>query len=398
MNNITRLAVIETHPVQYHAPVYRVLMQELGIAVTALYGSDFSVAGYRDAEFGATFQWDTDLLSGYDSRFLSTVATGGARSYDKATTRGLREQLNVVKPDAVMLMGYSPRFQRDAFLTAWRGGFPLLFRGETTDRAIARLRVKDHIRTLALRLFYARFAALLYVGSHSRAHFERLGVPASRLFSSPYCVDTTPFRLDDASRITLRAGTRAELNIGAHETVVLFSGKLVARKAPERLLRAAQKFAGAQNQNLVLLFVGDGELRADLTRQAHESPRVRTCFTGFQNQTQLSRFFHAADLFVLPSRESETWGLVVNEALHHGLPCVVSDRVGCAPDLVTPSETGEIFRADDVDELAHALERVQPLLGRADIRALCIARAEQYSTRRAAQGIAGALDAVLRAQ
>ena len=71
MSRIKRLAVIETHPIQYHAPVYRALEQELSVPVTAIYGSDFSVVGYHDAEFGATFQWDTDLMSGYDARFLT---------------------------------------------------------------------------------------------------------------------------------------------------------------------------------------------------------------------------------------------------------------------------------------------------------------------------------------
>src|SRR5215471_14192487 len=52
------LAVIETHPVQYHAPVYRNLQARFGIPVTAIYGSDFSVEGYRDAEFGARLSWD----------------------------------------------------------------------------------------------------------------------------------------------------------------------------------------------------------------------------------------------------------------------------------------------------------------------------------------------------
>ena len=46
------LAVIETHPIQYHAPVYRAVQSEFGISVTAIYGSDFSVVGYRDQEFG----------------------------------------------------------------------------------------------------------------------------------------------------------------------------------------------------------------------------------------------------------------------------------------------------------------------------------------------------------
>ena len=72
------LAVVETHPVQYHAPVYRAVQQQFGIPVTAIYGSDFSVAGYRDAEFGATFAWDTDLLSGYTSIFLTRSAPGTA--------------------------------------------------------------------------------------------------------------------------------------------------------------------------------------------------------------------------------------------------------------------------------------------------------------------------------
>ena len=71
------LVVIETHPVQYHAPVYRELQKSCGIPVTAIYGSDFSVAGYRDREFGATFAWDTDLLAGYTSVFLERVAAGG---------------------------------------------------------------------------------------------------------------------------------------------------------------------------------------------------------------------------------------------------------------------------------------------------------------------------------
>src|SRR5438445_5111187 len=80
MTNAHGLAIIETHPVQYHAPVYRAV-QRLGVPITVVYGSDFSVAGYRDREFGARFAWDTDLLSGYSARFLTQVATGGAADY-----------------------------------------------------------------------------------------------------------------------------------------------------------------------------------------------------------------------------------------------------------------------------------------------------------------------------
>ena len=87
------LAAIETHPIQYHAPVYRELQANFGVSVSAIYASDFSVAGYVDTEFGTSFAWDTDLLSGYDYQFLSRVAHGGARKAEEATVHGLEEAL-----------------------------------------------------------------------------------------------------------------------------------------------------------------------------------------------------------------------------------------------------------------------------------------------------------------
>ena len=56
-------AIIETHPIQYHAPVYRYLAEELGIPLSIVYGSDFSVAGCQDEKFGSSFAWDTDTAS-----------------------------------------------------------------------------------------------------------------------------------------------------------------------------------------------------------------------------------------------------------------------------------------------------------------------------------------------
>src|SRR2546426_6072137 len=84
----THLLVIETHPIQYHVPVYRHLEQILGVPVTVVYGSDFSIAGYHDREFGAEVAWDTDLLSGYNAIFLARSSEGGARNDREVNTSG----------------------------------------------------------------------------------------------------------------------------------------------------------------------------------------------------------------------------------------------------------------------------------------------------------------------
>jgi hypothetical protein len=129
------LAVIETHPVQYHAPVYRALQTQFGVPVTAIYGSDFSVRRYRDAEFGASFAWDTDLLGGYAQRFLTHAPADSAPDVSAISARGVGDALRAIDPSAVLLVGYSPAFHRRAWYEAWRSGRPLLFRGETSDDA-----------------------------------------------------------------------------------------------------------------------------------------------------------------------------------------------------------------------------------------------------------------------
>jgi glycosyltransferase involved in cell wall biosynthesis len=392
------LVVIETHPIQYHAPVYRALQRDFGIPVTVVYGSDFSVAGYRDREFGASFAWDTDLVSGYAPVFLSRVTEGGARSDVEVTTRGLRQALRDAAPSAVMLVGYSPRFHQQAFLTARRAGYPIFFRGETNDEARERGALKTWARDRALRWLYQRCDKLLYVGQRSLRHFQQLGCPDDKLVFSPYCVDTAPFQIDENARDRLRGPTRATLKIGADKKVIVFSGKLSARKGPELLLRAIKQLPVETRDRIVVLFLGSGDRQESLEILAQQRPSITTHFLGFQNQTQLSRYYHAGDMLALPSLLSETWGLVVNDALHHGLPCSVSEAVGCAPDLIEPGVTGAAFATGSVEALAAAIGEVLPLTNRADTRARCREKVSDYTVEKAAAGIAAAFSTVAGAR
>jgi glycosyltransferase involved in cell wall biosynthesis len=388
------LAVVETHPIQYHAPVYRALQGTFGVPVTVVYGSDFSISGYLDDEFGATFAWDTDLLSGYSSVFLHRVAQGGARSAASASATGLGSALRTLAPAAILLVGYSPRFHQLACFQAWKTGRPLLFRAETTDHAVARGSVSAWLRDRALRWLYARCARLLYVGERSNQHFMRLGCRADRLVFSPYCVETSPFQLDETARRRLRPVTRELLGITADETVLLLSGKLVRRKRPDLLIHAIKQLPAEQRERIHVLALGSGDEQAALQALARQTPSVTVTCVGFQNQTRLSAYYHAADLLVLPSESGETWGLVVNEALHHGLPCVVSDAVGSAPDLIDRGITGEVFESGSSQSLALALQRAWSLVGCPRVRGNCRHAMSAYTVERAAAGIALAYEAV----
>lgn len=388
MKTLPPLVVLETHPVQYHAPVYRALQQECGVPVTVLYGSDFSVIGYRDAEFETTFAWDTDLLSGYDARFLERTAEGGAPNVGAVTGRGVHSALRELQSAACLLTGYHGPFHRNALRAARATGRPILFRAESTDHARERGIAKGWLRDQYLKWLYRQCAVLLPIGQQARQHYRRLA-PGKPQILSPYCVALSPFRPTEHDRGDLRGRARAALGLSDEHIALLFSGKLIAAKDPELLVRTIKALPQSLRARIRLLFLGDGPMRGDLEALARETPEVAATFLGFQNQNALSPYYHAADLLVLPSR-SETWGLVVNEALHHGLPSVVSTRVGSAPDLIRPGETGELFESASLESLAAALERALPLAGDSAIRARCREQVAPYSVQQAAAGIAAA--------
>jgi glycosyltransferase involved in cell wall biosynthesis len=170
---------------------------------------------------------------------------------------------------------------------------------------------------------------------------------------------------------------------------LLASGKLIPRKAPDVLIQAVRSLQSDGLRELAIVFLGDGEMADTLRNLASADPSVEVRFLGFRNQTQLSRYYHAADLLVLPSLE-ETWGLVVNEALLHGLPVVVSAKVGCWPDLVRPGLTGEISETGSQTGLAAAIRRALPLIRSAEVQTACRNAVEGYSVEQAASGVAAA--------
>jgi glycosyltransferase involved in cell wall biosynthesis len=358
------------------------------VDVTVIYGSDFSVSGYFDDEFGTRFAWDTDLLDGYASEFLTTVDEGGARTAAGVVPTGLGDHLRRLKPRAVMQTGYGAPFHRRTFMSVANHRILQMMRAETIDHANERDSGKRLLRDTALRLLYSNFSGFLYIGERSKEHYKRLGVRDSQLYFSPYCVDESVFKSSEEDRIRFRDETRQALGIPEEGYMLLFSGKLSEWKAPSLLLDAIEQLPAWERQRTVAVFVGDGKLRESLGRS-----KVNVRLTGFKNQKELSPYFHAADLLVLPSR-SETWGLVVNEALQHGIPCVVSAAVGSAPDLIESGVTGEVFSRGSARELAAGIRKVLAYTDATATRQACRRKVSSYSVAAAAEGIAKAFESL----
>ena len=156
-----------------------------------------------------------------------------------------------------------------------------------------------------------------------------------------------------------RSLLQKELDLDADRPVILFASKLQQRKHCGDLLKAYEILMreGMGRPLPYLLIVGDGEERAALEEQAKVSGLGDIRFCGFRNQSELPRFFDIASVFVLPARH-EPWGLIVNEVMNAGRAVIISDDIGCQPDLITDGVEGHVFPVRDVDALAAALRDV----------------------------------------
>jgi glycosyltransferase involved in cell wall biosynthesis len=102
--------------------------------------------------------------------------------------------------------------------------------------------------------------------------------------------------------------------------------------------------------------VGGGELESEIRALTAANPKLMHVLP-FQNQSQMPVVYRLGDVFVLPSKSGETWGLAVNEALACGRPVLVSDRVGCAADVVDES-CGRVFPWNDLLALEQAINEL----------------------------------------
>jgi glycosyltransferase involved in cell wall biosynthesis len=348
---VQRLAIVLSHPVQYYSPWFRWLRAHTPLEFKVFYLWEFGVTAKRDVQFETTFRWDVDLLAGYESEFVPNVAADpGTHHFRGLDNPTLSSRLAAWQPEAMLLFGYNWLSFLRAVWWARRMRVPLLFRGDShlLDRGSLPL-----LRRLPLSLLYRQFAAFTYVGSANRDYFLSLGVPDRKLFLAPHSVNAAHF---NPAAPTVRAtaeAMRTELGV-AGKRVLLFAGKFQAGKQPFELLQAFLQVATPSD---ALVFVGDGPEKSRLTTLAASRPDSAVHFLPFANQSEMPARYLLADAFVLPSR-SESWGLVVNEAMHLGVPCLVSNLVGCQRDLVQPGETGWVFRADDPAALATTLSRV----------------------------------------
>ena len=386
-----RVLAVASHPVQYSAPIFRLMAQHPGLDFHVAYCSLRGAEEAHDADFATAVKWDVPLLDGYAWTHVPNRGSG-SESFFGFRNPALWGLIRRGHFDAVLCFtGYIRATFWIAYMSAKLAGAAFLF---GTDATTLVSRADRQWKRLAKRtlwpLLFRLADQVIAPSSATRDLMLSLGIPDDRVTLTPYVVDNDWWTSGSAA--VDRTSVRASWGATPADTVVLFCAKLQPWKRPLDLLRA---FAKANLPNAILIFAGEGPLRPQLESEVTAlgiARRVR--FLGFVNQSQLPPVYTASDVMVLPS-EYEPFAVVVNEAMCCGCPAIVSDRVGAAQDLIAPVNPDFIFRCGDTDALASLLTRFAA--DPASLRTLgrrCLAHIQTWAPQR---NVSATIDAIKRA-
>ncbi|MCX8501306.1 MAG: glycosyltransferase family 4 protein [Alphaproteobacteria bacterium] len=356
-NRRIRIAYLVTHPIQYQASLLRLVAAQPDLELTVFFASDFSARPFLDGELQTTVVWQEDILTGYKSRRLghygSDLRPGELPSFFRPLSRGIGRELRQGRFDALWIHGYHRFSHLWAMVVARYLGIPILLRDEVTAVSSERSRLRQTMKRFFFKLLDRWVDVWLVIGTANSDYYTALGIESAKMVLMPYTVDNDFFQTRHTASLAQNrpAWLRLELGIDSVTPVILFVGKLIARKRPLDVIRAMAAVA----EPAVLVMGGEGGLRTECERLVTElrlSERVK--LVGFRGQAELADYYAMASLFVLPS-ERESWGLVINEAMNAALPIVASDRCGAARDLVRPGKNGFGYRVGEVDRLGKIL-------------------------------------------
>ena len=266
--------------------------------------------------------------------------------------RALWRKLSRLNPSTVLVPGYYTLPALAAALWARTHRRKSVLMTESTRGDHARSPWKELLKSLLIR---GLFGWAVAGGTRHIEYLRALGFPAKRIARFYDVVDN-----DGLYHRAQELRRSSPASQGLPEKYFLYVGRLAPEKNVAGLLAAylAHRAAGGA---WPLVLVGDGPERASLQAQAEDSLYAADIhFAGHQGAAGLPRYYAFAGCFVLPSTR-EPWGLVVNEAMACGLPVIVSDRCGCAEDLLAPGGNGFVFAPETPGALRSALAGMEAL-------------------------------------
>jgi len=369
-----RVVIITEIIAPYRIPVFNALARQDGIQLHVIFLSrtDNSMRQWQVYEDEIRFSYE--VLPSWRKRI---------GKHNILLNHNVAVALRDAAPDVIVCGGYNYLASWQAIRWANRNRVQFLLWSEST----ARDQRGQHVLVESLKkTFFRNCDAFVVPGKSALDYLEQMGVPAKSIFVARNAVDINLF--SEMGRKSHVEAVRARTQLGLPARYFLFVGRLVREKGVFDLLAAYSQLPGSLREEIGLVFAGDGPLRAELEALSRDVYPGMIHFTGFVDRNDLALYYGLAECLVLPTY-SDTWGLVVNEAMACGLPVICSNVAGCAAELIHAN--GRVVDPGDDAQLCRAMLEIagDPAL-REGMSAESEAMIREYSPEAWASGMAEA--------
>ena len=341
---MTRRLVILTEIISpYRIPLFNALALHEGVSLHVIFLAETDPNLRQWQVYKEEIKFSYQVLPSWRRRF---------GRFNVLLNRGVGRALTAVTPDAILCGGYNYLASWQALHWARTCSIPFLLWSESNLQDSRRgFTVVEFLKNEFLR----KCTAFVVPGSSAHKYLRAHKIQDSVIFTAPNAVDNSLFAAGAAAARQDSSARRRELSLP--NRYFLFVGRLVREKGVFELLSAYAKLDAQVRQQIGLLFVGDGPSRRQLEEQAASISPGEIKFAGFARREQLATYYALAEMLILPTY-TDTWGLVVNEAMVCGLPVILSRAAGSAADLVKENWNGLLIPPHDVASLALAMENL----------------------------------------
>lgn len=337
-----KVLIFASHPIQYQAPLFRLLAKEVDLVV--IYGFQSNPKNQSDAGFGVEFEWDIPLFDGYNYEFaeLKNKENPNSKERNGLVLLDPDKIIDTHKPNVLIVFGWFPKAMVQMIKAGYQKGLPVWVRGDS-NLQMKEPKFKTALKTVYFKWLFKKISGFLYVGELNKNLYEKYGVSSNSLVFAPHSVDTNRFTNEFKQH---KKKENEKFTIG-------FVGKFIEKKNPKELIYAVSVLPN--RERLKIVWIGDGPLRREIVKLC-KIHKISYQITGFLNQRELvEKGYSNLDLMVLPSKFNETWGLVVNELYCGNIPVITSDKVGCSIDLIAPVSQKLIYASGNPDLLAKSI-------------------------------------------
>lgn len=305
-----------------------------------------TVAFGRTAAKDRNRNWKSDEFCNFEAIFLCGIEIGTDASISYEIVPIIRRGY-----DIVILNGYASPTYAIAMEYMKMNSIPFLLNADggfiKKDKGVI-YRLKRHLIGMS--------TAWLSTGTMTDDYLVHYGANRQNIYRYPFTSVKEKERYFPSEYDKVEK--KRELGI-EEDKIVLAVGQFIHRKGLDLLIKCSTKLPS----NTSIYIIG-GEPTEEYKQLLQTQKIENVHFSGFKSRNELQEYYIAADVFAFPTRE-DIWGLVLNEAMAKGLPCVASKHAIAANEMIVDGESGYIVEPENINDM---VSRLNTLLENDEIR------------------------------